>query len=86
MAFETALAKVSRKLEDLRDPERSYNKMTLADIQRKDTPSIDWNMKTASWNLLSGILCRVRCETGSADVVTGFRSRSHLVRRKRVQP
>jgi len=51
MAFETALAKVSRKLEDLRDPERNYNKMTLADIQRKDTPSIDWNMKMASWNL-----------------------------------
>ena len=25
MAFETALAKVSRKLEDLRDPQRNYN-------------------------------------------------------------
>ena len=29
MEFETALAKVSRKLEDLRDPQRNYNKMTL---------------------------------------------------------
>ena len=31
MAFETALAKASRKLEDLRDPEKNYNKLTPAE-------------------------------------------------------
>ena len=35
MAFETALAKASRKLEDLRDPEKNYNKMTPADLTAK---------------------------------------------------
>ena len=43
MEFETALAKASRKLEDLRDPERNYNKLSLAELTRKHTPSIAWN-------------------------------------------
>ena len=43
MAFETALAKASRKLEDLRDPERNYNKVTPADLTVKHTPSIAWH-------------------------------------------
>ncbi len=43
MDFETALAKASRKLEDLRDPERNYNKLSLAELTRKHTPSIAWN-------------------------------------------
>ena len=42
MAFETALAMKSRKLEDLRDPEKNYNKMTPADVTAKHTPSIQW--------------------------------------------
>ncbi len=43
MAFETALAKVSRKLEDLRDPERNYNKLAPAELTRKHTPGIAWS-------------------------------------------
>jgi putative endopeptidase len=54
MAFETALAKASRKLEDLRDPQRNYNKMTPADVTRKHTPSIVWSTKLAAWNLKPG--------------------------------
>jgi putative endopeptidase len=51
MEFETALAKVSRKLEDLRDPEKNYNKMTLAEVRQKHTPSIAWDDHLATWNL-----------------------------------
>src|ERR1700686_4038482 len=43
MAFETALAKASRKLEDLRDPAANYNKMTPAQLTSKYTPSIAWS-------------------------------------------
>ncbi len=42
MALETALAKASRKMEDLRDPYKNYNKMTVATLA-KSTPSINWN-------------------------------------------
>ncbi len=51
VAFETALAKVSRKLEDLRDPVRNYNKMPIDQIRAKYTPSVDWNNRLATWNL-----------------------------------
>ena len=51
MAFETALAKASRKLEDLRDPQKNYNKMAPAEVSAKFTPSIDWNARLAAWNL-----------------------------------
>jgi putative endopeptidase len=51
MAFETALAKASRKLEDLRDPETNYNKMAPADFTAKYTPSIDWNARLAGWGI-----------------------------------
>ena len=51
MAFETELAKSSRKLENLRDPEKNYNKMTLAELSAKYTPSIDWSARLAGWNL-----------------------------------
>ena len=51
MAFETALAKASRKLEDLRDPEKNYNKMTPADLTAKITPSIAWSDRLAAWKL-----------------------------------
>ena len=42
MAFETALAKVSRKLADLRDLQRNYNRMTPAELAKKYTPAIAW--------------------------------------------
>jgi putative endopeptidase len=51
MAFETALAKASRKLEDLRDPIANYNKMTPAQLTSKYTPSIAWADRLAVWNL-----------------------------------
>ncbi len=42
MKMETALAKSSRKIADLRDPYKNYNKMTLSAFN-KLTPSVDWN-------------------------------------------
>jgi putative endopeptidase len=51
MAFETSLAKASRKLEELRDPERNYNKMAPAAFTAKFTPSIDWNARLAAWGI-----------------------------------
>ena len=51
MAFETALAKASRKLEDLRDPEKNYNRMAPAVFTAKYTPSIDWTARLAAWGL-----------------------------------
>lgn len=51
MSFETALAKASRKLEDLRDPVRNYNKMTSAELKQKHTPEIAWNERLAKWSL-----------------------------------
>ncbi|MEO6405240.1 MAG: M13 family metallopeptidase [Ferruginibacter sp.] len=41
--LETRLAKSSRKLEALRDPYKNYNKMSLADLQKK-APAINWNI------------------------------------------
>src|SRR5579883_478586 len=51
MEFETALAKTSRKLEDLRDPVKNYNRMTVAEVRQRHTPSIDWDSKLGGWNL-----------------------------------
>jgi putative endopeptidase len=51
MAFETALAKASRKLEDLRDPVANYNKMTPAELTAKHSPSIVWSERLAEWKL-----------------------------------
>jgi putative endopeptidase len=42
IGFETALAKASRPLADLRDPEKNYNKMATVEVREKLTPSIDW--------------------------------------------
>jgi len=42
-ALETSLADSSRKLEDLRDPYKNYNKMTVAGLG-KLAPSIDWKV------------------------------------------
>ncbi|GAA4465774.1 M13 family metallopeptidase [Nemorincola caseinilytica] len=41
LRIETELAKASRKLEDLRDPYRNYNKYAIKDL-KKLTPGIDW--------------------------------------------
>lgn len=51
MAFETALAKVSRKLEDLRDPEKNYHKMAPAKLTKSFTPLIDWDQRLAALSL-----------------------------------
>lgn len=42
IALETSLAANSRKLEDLRDPYKNYNKFAVKDLP-KLTPSIDWD-------------------------------------------
>jgi predicted metalloendopeptidase len=42
MAFETKLAKASRTLVDLRDPEKNYNKFDRAALL-KLAPNVDWN-------------------------------------------
>lgn len=41
IALETRLAKISRKLEDLRDPYKNYNKMSVDGLS-KLAPGIDW--------------------------------------------
>src|SRR5258708_23666432 len=41
MALETSLAKASRTRVELRDPEKNYNKMTLAEL-KKLTPDWSW--------------------------------------------
>ena len=41
MALETLLAKASRKLEDLRDPYRNYNKLSLRELELL-APSLGW--------------------------------------------
>jgi putative endopeptidase len=51
MAFETALAKVSRPLADLRDPQKNYNKMAPAELTRKFTPGIAWKQRLQAWKL-----------------------------------
>lgn len=42
MKLETGLAKASRKLEDLRDPYKNYNKYAVSNLKSL-TPDIDWN-------------------------------------------
>ncbi|GAA4378723.1 M13 family metallopeptidase [Hymenobacter koreensis] len=50
MQLETALAKSSRKLEDLRDPYANYNKMSVAELG-KLTPGIEWKSLLAQMEL-----------------------------------
>ena len=47
MAMETELAGASRKLEDLRDPIKNYNGMTLDSLE-KVTPSVRWRDQLAN--------------------------------------
>jgi putative endopeptidase len=51
MAFETQLATASRKLEDLRDPEKNYNKMSPSELTGRYTPSIDWAARLGAWGV-----------------------------------
>lgn len=51
MAFETALAKVSRPLEDIRDPQRNYNRMSPAQLTGSYTPGIAWKARMSLWRL-----------------------------------
>lgn len=50
LTIETALAKASRKMEDLRDPHKNYNKMSVEAVN-KLTPSINWNEMTTNLGL-----------------------------------
>lgn len=51
MAFETELAKASRKMEDLRDPWKNYHRMTPEEVTAQLTPGIAWRAHLASWAL-----------------------------------
>jgi putative endopeptidase len=51
MDFETALARVSRPLADLRDPQKNYNKMSPEGVTRRYTPSIAWITRMNEWKL-----------------------------------
>jgi putative endopeptidase len=51
MAFETALAKVSRPLAELRDPQKNYNKMAPTELTRRYTPAIAWGQRLRAWKL-----------------------------------
>lgn len=51
MEFETKLAKVSRKLEDLRDPEKNYHKFSPEDFTKKYTPQIAWRRHLEGYSL-----------------------------------
>jgi len=57
--LETRLAKASRKLEDLRDPVKNYNKITRLSLQ-KLSPSIDWNdwLKRSDIGLVDSLIIR----------------------------
>jgi putative endopeptidase len=50
MAFETDLARASRRLADLRDPEKNYHKMPVSEAARL-TPSIDWPQRLKALGL-----------------------------------
>lgn len=51
MALETALAKVSRPLAELRDPQKNYNKMAPATLTARYTPTIAWGPRLHAWKL-----------------------------------
>ena len=51
LLFETALARNSRKLEDLRDPEKNYHKMSPASLASKYTPLVAWDERLAAMSL-----------------------------------
>ena len=50
MRIETRLAKASRSMTELRDPEANYNKMTYEDL-KKDFPGIEWDEFFANFGI-----------------------------------
>ena len=50
MKLETAMAKVSRKREDTRDPLKNYNKISFKKLE-ETTPNIDWTVFTENTGL-----------------------------------
>lgn len=50
MKLETALAKVSRKIEDLRDPIKNYNKVSFTQLTQ-NLPNISWKLFTENVGL-----------------------------------
>jgi len=50
--LETAMAKVSRKLEDTRDPIKNYNKLSFKKLS-ENTPNLDWTVFTRGVGLQS---------------------------------
>jgi putative endopeptidase len=53
MQFETALAQASRKLADLRDPQKNYNKMSPKTLTDDHIPLIAWDNRLAALSLRS---------------------------------
>jgi len=51
MEFETTLARASRKLEELNDPVRNYNRISPAELTAHYTPTIAWGERLAAWSL-----------------------------------
>ena len=51
MAFETGLARASRRIEERRDPQKNYNKMTPGEMTASLSPSIDWAGRLGGWGL-----------------------------------
>jgi putative endopeptidase len=51
MAFETELARASRKLEDLRDPVANYHKLAPAEVTATLTPAVDWAARLHAWGI-----------------------------------
>jgi putative endopeptidase len=51
MKFETALAKASRPLAALRDPNKNYNPMTPEALTARYSPRIAWRQALDGWNL-----------------------------------
>ena len=53
MAFETALAKASRKLEDLRDPEKNYHDLSVGALTAELSPEIPWGTRLGELSLVT---------------------------------
>ena len=49
--LETALALVSRKLEETRDPLKNYHRFAPPDFTRTHTPSLDWGERLTAWHV-----------------------------------
>jgi len=68
-SIEEKLAKVSRKIEDLRDPYKNYNKMSFANLQ-KSTTNFDWKNYFKGINLteIDSVI------VGQPEFIKGFSS------------